>query len=78
MKVIKVKKDGSITLPRELLKLFPSVSELAFWSRGDTIILKRLTPFKPTEFAERVSEVEMPIEEIVGEIHRLRKEKKDG
>jgi len=76
MKITKIKKDGSIMLPKEFLKFFPSMSELAIWSKGDTIVLKRLTPLKPSAFAKRAPENEMPLEEIAEEIHKMRREKK--
>ncbi len=47
MKAVKVETDGSIKLPKEMLRLFPTASELAVWTEGDTIVLKRLQPLKP-------------------------------
>ena len=76
MKAVKVETDGSIKLPEEMLRLFPSSSELAVWTEGDTIVLKRLQPLKPSQIAERVSEKEMPLKDIVGEVHRMRRERR--
>ena len=42
MKAVKVETDGSIKLPEEMLRLFPTSTELAVWMEGDTIVLKRL------------------------------------
>jgi hypothetical protein len=46
MKIVKINKDGAIVLPDDLLRFFPSMSELAIWSKGDTIVLKRVTPIE--------------------------------
>jgi hypothetical protein len=35
MKAVKVETDGSIKLPKEMLRLFPTSSELAVWTEGD-------------------------------------------
>lgn len=75
MRALKIQPDGSIKLPREILRLFPSPSELAIWTENDTIILKRLQPLKPSQFAERAPEEELPLEEIAAEVHRMRREK---
>ena len=56
MKAVKIESDGSIKLPKEVLRFFPDTSELAVWTEGDTIILKRLSPLKPSEIAERAPE----------------------
>jgi hypothetical protein len=74
MKAVKVETDGSIKLPEEMLRLFPSSTELAVWTEGDTIVLKRLQPLKPSQIAERVSEKEMPLKDIAAEVHRMRRE----
>ena len=76
MKAVKIQTDGSIKLPKEIVRLFPRTSELAVWTEGDMIILKRLSPLKPSEIAERAPEKEMPIEEIATEVHRMRREKR--
>lgn len=76
MKAVKVQADGSIKLPKEVLRLFPSASELAVWTEGDMIVLKRLRPLKPSRVAERAAEVEMPLQEIVSEVHQMRREKR--
>jgi hypothetical protein len=76
MKAIKVQNNGSIRLPKEILRLFPSASELAVWTEGDMIVLKRLNPLKPSQIAERAPEEEMPLEEIAAEVQRMRREKR--
>jgi hypothetical protein len=74
MKAVKVETDGSIKLPKEMLRLSPTASELAVWTEGDTIVLKRLQPLKPSQIAERVSEKGMPLKDIAAEVHRMRRE----
>jgi hypothetical protein len=74
MKAVKVETDGSIKLPKEMLQLFPTASELAVWTEGDMIVLKRLQPLKPSRIAERVPESGPPLEEIAAEVHRMRRE----
>ncbi len=76
MKAVKVQGDGSIKLPKEIMRLFPKASELAVWTEGDMIVLKRLRPLKPSQIAERAPEEEMPLDEIVAEVHRMRREKR--
>jgi len=76
MKAAKLQADGSLKLPKEILRLFRSESELAVWTEGDTIILKRLKPLQPSQIAERQPEEEMPIEEIAAEVHKIRREKR--
>ena len=76
MKAIKVRPDGSIKLPQELLQLFPRASDLGVWTQGDMIVLKRLHPIPPSQIAERLPEEEMPLDEISAEVHRVRKEKR--
>lgn len=78
MKYIKIGKNGTITLPRETLRSFPALSELALWWKGDALILKRVAPFRPTEFAERAPEKGPLLREIAKEVGKMRKEKKHG
>jgi hypothetical protein len=73
MKAVKVETDGSIKLPQEMLRLFPTSTELAVWTEGDTIVLKRLQPLKPSQIAERVPEKEPPLKDIASEVHRMRR-----
>jgi hypothetical protein len=76
MKAVKIETDGSIKLPEEMLRLFPTLTELAVWTEGDPIVLKHLQPLKPSQIAERVSEKEMPLKDIAAEVHRMRREKR--
>lgn len=76
MKAVRIQTDGSIKLPREILRLFPKASELAVWTAGDTIVLKRLRPLSPSEIAERAPGREMRLGEIAAEVHRMRRERR--
>lgn len=78
VKYVKIGKNGTITLPRETLKAFPALSELVLWWKGDALVLKRVSPFLASEFAERIPKKEMPLQGIVKEVHLLRKTKKRG
>lgn len=76
MRPVTVAQDGSIKLPKVLLRRFPCDSELWLWTEGDTIVLKRLRPPKASQIAGRVPEKAMAIAEIDAEVQRLRKEKR--
>lgn len=76
MKAIRVRRDGSVTLPKELRRGLPAASTLGVWGEGDTIILKRLSPVRASEIAERRSGREMPLKAIAAEVHRMRREKR--
>ena len=74
MKALKIETDGSIKLPKAMLRLFPTSSELAVWTEGDMIVLKRLQPLKPSRIAERAAADGPPLKEIAAEVHRARRE----
>ena len=76
MKAVKVQTDGSVKLPKEILRLFPSASELGVWTEGDMIVLKRLRPLRPSQIAQRAPENEMPLDDIAAEVHQMRREKR--
>jgi len=76
MKAVRVEADGTLKLPKEILRVFPTASELAVWTEGDTIVLKRLKPLRPSQIAERARAREMPLEEIAGEVHQMRQAKR--
>jgi len=76
MEAVKIQADGSIRLPKKVLRRFPKKSELMVWSEGDVIVLKRLTPIKASEFAQRDPGEGMSLEEINAEVKAYRKEKR--
>lgn len=76
MKAVKVEADGSLKLPKSIAHRFSDAGELAVWSEGDTIVLKRVRPPAVWRIAERVPGRPMPMREIVAEIHKMRREKR--
>ena len=53
--------------------------ELALLIQGDTLILKKMRPSRLSEIAWRVpDDEEMPMAEIVAEVHRYRQEKRNA
>ncbi|MFQ5744638.1 MAG: hypothetical protein ACE5HV_13765 [Acidobacteriota bacterium] len=76
MDAVRIESDGSIKLPRTVLRRFPEKSELAVWSQGEVIVLKRLKPLQPTVFAQRGPGEELSIEEVDAEVQAHRKEKR--
>jgi hypothetical protein len=76
MKAVKIRADGSIKLPKDILRMFPPASEVAVSWEGDTIMLKRLTVLKPSRIKDRAPGEEMSTEEIGEEVHEIRREKR--
>jgi hypothetical protein len=75
MEAVRIQSDGSIQLPKTVLLRLPKRSELAVWTEGDVIVLKRLKPAKLSATATRRPEKEMPLAEIDAEVQAHRKEK---
>lgn len=73
MEAVKIEADGSVRLPKRVLRRFPKQSELMVWSEGDVIVLKRLRPLKPSEFARRLPGEEMSLAEVDAEVQAHRK-----
>ena len=76
MQAVKIEADGTVRLPKGVLRRFPKKSELLVWSEGDVIVLKRLRPPEPTEFAERLPGEGLSLEEIDAEVQAYRKAKR--
>ena len=76
MKAVKIEADGSIRLPKGVLRRFPARSELAVWAEGDIIVLKRLKPAKLSALAASRPEKEMPLAAIDAEVHAHRRERR--
>jgi hypothetical protein len=72
MKAVKIEADGSRKLPKEMLRLFPTESELTVWTEGDMIVLKRLQPLKPSQIAERSPSSGPQLKDVAVEVRRLR------
>jgi len=73
---IKIERDGSVKLPKRVLRRFPRQSEMAVWADGDTVILKRVVPASLTGIAERQPARGPALKEIVAEVNRMRREKR--
>jgi hypothetical protein len=78
MKYLKVNEDGTITLPKDTLKNFPALTELVLWWQGDSLVLKKVSPFRSSEFAERLPAKGPGLSEISKEVQKMRKEKRRG
>ncbi len=76
MHTLKINKDGSLVIPKALKEFLKASNKLVWFKEGDTLIIKRINPPKPSEIAERVKEKPVPLEEIVKEVHAYRKEKR--
>lgn len=76
MKAIEIKPDGSVKLPRQVLRRLPQQSAMAVWAEGDTIILKRLAPPSLTKIAERRPGKGPALREVAAEVNRMRREKR--
>lgn len=76
MQAVKIEADGSVRLPKGVLRRFPKKSELMVWAEGDVIVLKRLQPPEPTEFAERLPGEGLSLEDIDAEVQAHRQEKR--
>jgi len=70
--------DGTIDLPRAVVNWIGTARELGLFLEGDTLILKKVQPAKLSEIALRVLEDEMPLDEIVAEVHQYRRERQDA
>jgi hypothetical protein len=74
MKAVKIRADGSIKLPKDVLRVFPPESRLAVSWEGDTITLK--TALKPSRAKKPARGRNMSVEEVSEEIHDIRREKR--
>ncbi len=76
MQALKVEKNGVLVLPKGLRAVFKPSDKLAWFTEGDTLIIKRVNPPKLSEIAGRVKEKPMPLKEVVKEVHAYRREKR--
>jgi len=70
--------NGKITLPPLVANWIGAAGELSLFIEGDTLILKKMRVPSLSEIAARASDEEMPLEEIVAEVHRYRREKRNA
>ena len=75
MKTLKLNKNWTLTIPKDFLAVFKPSDEFACFVEGDTLIIKRITPPKLSEIAERVKEKPIPMKKIAEEVHAHRQEK---
>lgn len=76
MKTVKIRGDGSIKLPADVLRTFPPGSNVAVSWEDDTITLQRLAARKASRAKKPVGGTQMSHEEISEEIHEIRREKR--
>jgi hypothetical protein len=76
MKAVKVRADGSIKLPADILRSFPPASELAVSWEGDTITLQRLSARKRSRVKKPAGAEQMSMEDVSEEVHEIRREKR--
>lgn len=76
MQTLKVDKNGVMVIPKTLRSIFKPSDKLAWFTEGDTLIIKRLNPPKLSEMPGRVKEKPMPMKEIEKEVQAYRKEKR--
>jgi hypothetical protein len=70
--------DGKITLPPSVVNWIGVTDEFSLFIEGDTLILKKMRAPILSEIATRASDEETPLEEIVAEVHRYRREKRNA
>ncbi len=76
MELAKVNANFQIDFPPAIKEWLQAESELAVFLVGDTLVLKKIHAARLSSIAERASGAEIPLAEIVEEVHRYRKEKK--
>ena len=67
--------DGKISLPQTAINWIGDAGELGLFVEGDALVLKKVHPVKLSELAGRVVEEQPPLQEIVDEVHRYRRER---
>jgi hypothetical protein len=70
--------DGRLDLPHAVVNWIGTAHELDLFLEGDTLILKKIQPARLSEIALRVLEDEMPMDEIVAEVHQYRQKRQDA
>ena len=76
MESVSIGTDGSVRLPKAVLKKLGRSARLLVWASGDTILLKGIVPPRASEIAERAPQTEMPLRAIAAEIQGMRREKR--
>ncbi|MFQ5865369.1 MAG: hypothetical protein ACE5IW_09100 [bacterium] len=78
MEIAKIKPNLQIEFSDKIRMWLKTEKELAAFLKGDTLILKKIHIPDIVSIAERNSKEEMPLSEIVEEVHRYRQEKKSA
>jgi len=69
--------NGMLELPAEALEWVRPDDELMLFIEGDSLVLKKVRPPRLSELAGRApNDTEIPLQEIVDEVHRYRREKR--
>ncbi|MGA9349160.1 MAG: hypothetical protein WBW48_10190 [Anaerolineae bacterium] len=69
--------NGVLELPAEVQNWVRPDEELMLFIEGDSLILKKVRPPRLSELAGRApGDVEIPLQDIVDEVHRHRREKR--
>jgi len=76
MNTLKIRADGSIKLPADVLRAFPPGSDVAVSWEDDTVTLQRLAARKPSRAKKPVGGKQMSPEDVAEEIHEIRREKR--
>lgn len=76
MKAVKIRADGSIKLPADVLRTFPAGSEVAVSWEDDTITLQRLAKRKSARAKKSAGAAEMSVEDVSEEVHEIRRERR--
>ncbi len=69
--------NGSIALPPPVINWIGDAGELTLFIEGDALVFKRLKLPRLSEIAARApDDHEMPLDEIVAEVHQYRRDKR--
>ena len=76
MKAVKIRADGSVKLPSNILRLFPPASSLAVSVKGNTIVLKRMGVGRSSRSKTMIGGQAISMEDVAEEIHEIRRERR--
>lgn len=75
METVRIER-GTLTLPPDTLRIVGADAQFTIITSGDTIILKKVTPSRLSEIAERApNDKPLPLNEIAKEVQRYRRSK---
>ncbi len=76
MQTIKITQQGELVILKILRGMFKPSDKIVWFAEGNTLILKKINPSRPSEIARRSKEKPMSMQEINKEIFAYRREKK--